>query len=160
MILYHGSDVKVENPKIIENEKGKDFGCAFYLTPIKEQAERMAKRKQRLNNSVSAIVSVFVCNEEDIKKLNYKSFPYPDLDWLEMIIKCRTNPSYKHDYDIVEGKIADDAVGETILFVIDGVIKKEDALERLKFQKINSQIAFCNDKSLKLLKFKECYEVK
>ncbi len=77
-----------------------------------------------------------------------------------MIIKCRTNPSYKHDYDIVEGKIADDVVGETILFVIDGIIKKEDALERLKFQKINSQIAFCNDKSLKLLKFKECYEVK
>ena len=33
----------------------------------------------------------------------------------------------------VEGKIADDFVGETILFVIDGVIKKEDALERLKF---------------------------
>ena len=63
MILYHGSDVKVENPKIIESEKGKDFGCAFYLTPIKEQAERMAKRKQRLNNSASAIVSVFVCND-------------------------------------------------------------------------------------------------
>lgn len=64
-----------------------------------------------------------------------------------------------HGYDLVEGKIADDSVGETILFVIDGVIKKEDALERLKFQKINSQIAFCTDKSLELLKFINSYEV-
>jgi hypothetical protein len=77
-----------------------------------------------------------------------------------MIIECRTNPSFIHGYDIVEGKIADDSVGETILFVIDGVIKKEDAIERLKFQKINSQIAFCSDVSLKLIKFKNSYEVK
>ena len=51
MILYHGSNVKVKTPKIIQSEKGKDFGCGFYLTPIKEQAERMAKRKQKINKS-------------------------------------------------------------------------------------------------------------
>ena len=160
MILYHGSDIEVNNPKIIKTEKGRDFGCAFYLTPIKEQAERMAKRKQRMNKSSSAIVSVFEWNEKDIKDLKFMSFKNPDLEWLEMIIKCRTNPSFNHGYDIVEGKIADDNVGETILFVIDGIIKKEDAVERLKFQKINSQIAFCSEKSLKLLKFMKSYEAK
>lgn len=160
MILYHGSDVEVKNPKIITTEKGRDFGCAFYLTPIKEQAERMAKRKQRMNKSSAAIVSVFEYNEKELKSMKYKSFKNPDLDWLDMIIECRTNPSFKHGYDIVEGKIADDSVGETILFVIDGVIKKEDALERLKFQKINSQVAFCSEDSLKLIKFISSYEVK
>ena len=160
MILYHGSDVEVKNPKIIKSEKGRDFGCAFYLTPIKEQAERMAKRKQRMNKSDSAIVSVFEFNEKEISGLKYKLFKNPDLEWLNMIIECRTNPSFIHGYDIVEGKIADDSVGETILFVIDGVIKKEDALERLKFQKINSQIAFCSEESLKLIKFTNSYEVK
>lgn len=159
MILYHGSDVEVKNPKIIKSEKGRDFGCAFYLTPIKEQAERMAKRKQRMNKSASAIVSVFEFNEKGTNSLKYKTFKNPDLEWLDMIIECRTNPSFNHGYDLVEGKIADDSVGETILFVIDGVIKKEDALERLKFQKINSQIAFCIDKSLELLKFTISYEV-
>ena len=160
MILYHGSDVEVKNPKIIKSEKGRDFGCAFYLTPIKEQAERMAKRKQRMNKSNSAITSVFEFNEKDISNIKYKMFKNPDLEWLDMIIECRTNPSFRHGYDIVEGKIADDSVGETILFVIDGVIKKEDALERLKFQKINSQIAFCSEDSLKLLKYANSYEVK
>lgn len=159
MILYHGSDVKVQNPTIIKSEKGRDFGCAFYLTPIKEQAERMAKRKQRMNGSQSAIVSVFEFDEKQINKLKYKLYEKPDLEWLDIIIKCRTNPSFKHEYDIIEGKIADDSVGETILFVIAGVMKKEDALERLKFQKINSQIAFCTDESLMLLKFVNSYEV-
>ena len=97
--------------------------------------------------------------KKEISGLKYKLFKNPDLEWLDMIIECRTNPSFAHVYDIVEGKIADDSVGETILFVIDGVIKKEDALERLKFQKINSQIAFCTDKSLELLKFTNSYEV-
>ena len=160
MILYHGSDVEVKSPKIIKFEKGRDFGCAFYLTPIKEQAERMAKRKQRMNKSSSAIVSIFEWDEKEISGLKYKLFKNPDLEWLDMIIECRTNPSFSHGYDIVEGKIADDSVGETILFVIDGIIKKEDALERLKFQKINSQVAFCSEESLKLLNFTKSYEVK
>ena len=160
MILYHGSDVEVKSPKIIKSEKGRDFGCAFYLTPIKEQAERMAKRKQRMNKSSSAIVSVFEWDEKEISGLKYKLFKNPDLEWLDMIIECRTNPSFSHGYDIVEGKIADDSVGETILFVIDGIIKKEDALERLKFQKINSQVAFCSEESLKLLDFTKSYEAK
>lgn len=160
MILYHGSDVEVKNPKIIKSEKGRDFGCAFYLTPIKEQAERMAKRKQRMNKTSSAIVSVFEWDKKELNGFKYKIFKNPDLEWLDMIIECRTNPSFNHGYDMVEGKIADDSVGETILFVIDGIIKKEDALERLKFQKINSQIAFCSEKSLGLLKFDGSYEVK
>lgn len=160
MILYHGSDIEVKNPQIIKSEKGRDFGCAFYLTPIKEQAERMAKRKKRMNKSTSAIVSVFEFNEKEVSNLKYKLFKNPDLEWLDMIIECRTNPSFIHGYDIVEGKIADDAVGETILFVIDGVIKKEDAIERLKFQKINSQMAFCSEDSLKLINFTSSYEVK
>ncbi len=160
MILYHGSNIEVKDPKIILSEIGRDFGAAFYLTPIKEQAERMAFRKRKIKKGHTAIVSVFEWDEEK-KNLNYKNFPEADLEWLEMIIKCRSNPKSKqHDFDIVEGKIADDTVGETILYVIEGVMRKEDALERLKFQKINAQIAFCTDISLKHLKFIDSYEVR
>lgn len=159
MILYHGSDMEVRFPKIIKSTRGKDFGPAFYVTPIKEQAERMARRKQRITRG-NAIVSVYEFNESLLSSLFVKKFSKPGLEWLDMIVNCRKNPSFRHQYDIVEGKIADDNVGETILFVLDGIIKKEDALERLKFQKINSQIAFCTEKSLTLLKFLKSYEVK
>ena len=158
MILYHGSDVEIKEPKILTTEKGRDFGFGFYLTPIKAQAERMAKRKQKQNASKKAVVSVFGWNE-DKSNIKYKCFPDSNLEWLEMIINCRSNTQYKHHYDIVEGKIADDSVGETILFVMDGIIKKEDALNRLMFQKINSQIAFCTEIALKTLKFIKSYEV-
>ena len=159
MTLYHGSSVEAKNPKIITSEIGRDFGFAFYLTPIKDQAERMAKRKQKLTKSDKAIVSVYEWNENK-ESIQYKNFSKPDIEWLEMIIRCRSDLNYKHGFDVVEGKIADDSVGETVLFVINGYIKKEDAVERLKFQKINSQIAFCSEKSLKDLKFVNSYEVK
>lgn len=159
MILYHGSYLEVTNPKIITSEKGRDFGFAFYVTPIKEQAEKMAKRKQKQTKSKKAVVSVFEWDENK-SSLLYKQFPKADLEWLNLIIKCRTNPRFNRGFDIVEGKIADDSVGETVLFVIDGVIKMEDALDRLKYQKINSQLAFCTEKALAGLKFINSYEVK
>ena len=159
MILYHGSNVEVVQPKIIKSDRGRDFGFAFYLTPIKEQAERMAIRKVRQEKTGSPIVSVFEWNE-DKTNLKYKEFPEANLEWLDFIINCRSNLSIEHGYDIVEGKIADDTVGETILFVVEGVMRKEDALKRLKYQKINSQIAFCSDKSLTTIKFVKSYGVK
>ena len=159
MILYHGSFVEIKDPKIIISEKGRDFGFGFYLTPIKEQAERMAKRKQRITRCNKAFVSVFEW-DENVEELDYKKFVNPDVDWLDLIVKCRSNASYVHGYDIVEGKIADETVGETVLFVLEGVMRKEDAIERLKYQKINSQIAFCTERALKHLKFIKSYEVK
>ena len=159
MILYHGSNVIVDNPRIIESTHPKDFGTGFYLTPIKSQAERMALRKIKIENG-KAIVSVFEWNEISRESLKCKAFPEANYEWLDLIVKCRIDVNYKHGFDIVEGKIADDSVGETILFVIDGVMRKEDALERLKFQKINSQIAFCSERSLCSLTFLRSYEVK
>ena len=158
MILYHGSNTIVENPVLIKTERGRDFGVAFYLTPIKNQAERMAIRKQKEKKDIGPIVSVFEW-DEDVNFLKYKKFANPDIEWLDMILLCRTNAKYNHGYDIVEGKIADDSVGETVLFVMEGIISKEQAIERLKFQKINSQIAFCSNEALKHLKFIKSYEV-
>ena len=158
MILYHGSNVVVEDPQIITSEIGRDFGPAFYLTPIKEQAEKMAKRKAKLTFSDTAYVSVFEWDENK-EDLNYKSFKEADLEWLDFIIACRSNPKYRHEFDVVEGKIADDTVGQTILYVVEGVMRKEDALGRLKYQKINSQIAFCSEKALRRIKYINSYKV-
>ena len=163
MILYHGSNVEVKDPKVPKTDKGRDFGPAFYVTPIKEQAERMAKRKQLQakigGEDTVATVSVFEW-DGNVKDKKYKKFDNANMEWLEMIIKCRTNPSYKHEFDIVEGKIADDSVGETVSICVSGFISKEQAIDKLKFQKINSQIAFCNDEVCKELKFVKSYEVK
>ena len=77
-----------------------------------------------------------------------------------MVIKCRSDLNFKHGYDIVTGKIANDNVGETVEYVLAGIMRKEDAVERLRFEKINDQICFCSEESLKALVYKETYTVK
>ena len=159
MILYHGSNIIVKDPRIIETERARDFGAGFYLTPIKAQAEKWAKIKVLRENKGQATVSCFLW-DEDLSKVEHQEFDNPDKEWLEFIVKCRGDYKFKHGYDIVQGKIADDSVGETVNFYLDGVITQEQAIAKLKYQKINSQIAFCTEKSLKFIKFKESYLVK
>ena len=64
MILYHGSYMQIETPRIITQEKGRDFGFGFYTTTIKEQAERWAVRIARLrsrfsNQTENAVVNIY-----------------------------------------------------------------------------------------------------
>ncbi|MDO5580075.1 MAG: DUF3990 domain-containing protein [Planctomycetia bacterium] len=160
MILYHGGITAIENPRIIPNSIGRDFGPAFYTTDIKEQAQRWTLRRMQTavrseDKTVKAVVSVF--EYDDIlacQRLSLKNFPDVSLDWLDLVIACRSDRDCSHGYDIVSGKIANDNVGETVAYVLAGVMRKEDALVRLKFQKINHQIAFCTNRALTFLKYK------
>ncbi|MBP5283396.1 MAG: DUF3990 domain-containing protein, partial [Treponema sp.] len=43
MLLYHGSNVEVLNPQILESDRRLDFGKGFYLTSSYEQAKRWAE---------------------------------------------------------------------------------------------------------------------
>ena len=45
MILYHGSNVEVREPKIIVSNRTLDFGAGFYTTSNKEQAENGRRHK-------------------------------------------------------------------------------------------------------------------
>lgn len=161
MKLYHGSSVIVEEPMILPIRQGRDFGQGFYVTEIQRQAERWAKRKAQVSHRQSSnpefiepIVSVFEFDAVAARRsLAWRNFQKPDGAWLDMVLKCRANRDFRHGYDIVSGKIADDNVGETVSFVQQGVMRREDALERLRFQKINSQMAFCTLRALAFLKF-------
>lgn len=162
MILYHGTTLEIVKPQIITSDIGRDFGFAFYTTNIKEQAERWAIRIAKLQSrikkkAVPAIVNIYEWNQSG--NLKEKTFEDASMEWLEMVVKCRSDLKYIHGFDIVSGKIANDNVGETVSYVIQGIMRKEDAVERLKFEKINSQTAFCTEEALKELEFIKSYEV-
>lgn len=164
MILYHGSGVVVEKPEIIRSEIGRDFGVAFYTTDIKEQAVRWAKRKAMIleRGTGKKTIPVISCYEWDKESsfdcLKIKEFRGASLEWLDMVVQCRSDMAFRHPYDIVIGKIANDNVGETVSYVLQGIMRKEDAVERLRFEKINNQLAFCTEKSLEYIAFKEYFE--
>ena len=47
MILYHGSNLKIDVIDLTKCKPYKDFGQGFYCTTIKKQAEFMAERVGR-----------------------------------------------------------------------------------------------------------------
>ncbi len=163
MIVYHGTTLEIQKPEIIRNEVGRDFGFAFYTTDIKEQAQRWAARRAKILmriNGVTYLPIVNIYNWNEDTDVRIKKFSGASMEWLDMVVECRSNPDYAHGYDIVEGKIANDNVGETVSYVVQGIMRKEDAIERLKFEKINNQIAFCTEKAISDLSFIESYTVK
>lgn len=162
MILYHGSTMEVSQPHILKSEIGRDFGFAFYTTDIQAQAERWARRRamiesRRTKTKVQAIVSVYEWDEDAAKQLRFLQLDGASMEWLDLVVICRSQIDYSHGYDIVEGKIANDNVGETVSYVMQGIMRKEDAIERLRFEKINNQIAFCTETALRTLYFQNSY---
>lgn len=163
MIIYHGSTVEVSNPQIISTDIGRDFGFAFYTTDIKEQAERWAVRKAKIENRRpgghgKAVVSIFEWDDRE-SGLSVKRFDTPSGEWLDMVVRCRSDIKFRHEFDIVIGKIANDNVGETVSYVVQGIMRREDAIKRLQFERINNQIAFCSERALQRLHFIKSYSV-
>jgi hypothetical protein len=48
MILYHGSNIEIEDIDLAKCRPFKDFGRGFYLTTKKDQAQKMANRVSRI----------------------------------------------------------------------------------------------------------------
>ena len=44
IIVYHGSNVEVAEPRILQNGFYKDFGYGFYCTKYDKQAKRKERR--------------------------------------------------------------------------------------------------------------------
>ena len=165
MTLYHGSTIEVSEPKILGSDVGRDFGFAFYTTDILVQAERWAVRRAKYARKggqlkATAVVSEYEFDEVAARaSLKVKDFPAVSLEWLDMVVKCRSSLSFRHGFDIMTGRIANDTVGEVVSYVVAGVMPKEMALEKLRFQQINGQVAFCSLESLKFLRFVRSHEL-
>ena len=59
MIVYHGSIEEIRNPDVLHSFHALDFGKGFYVTSVKEQAERWARRKADIYRHTPGIVNVY-----------------------------------------------------------------------------------------------------
>lgn len=158
MKIYHGSDVVVKNPEILQSNRLLDFGVGFYTTSNKEQAVRWAEKVGLRNNTGKKFLSIYNFDTEKAKQeLKIIKFEYADEEWLDFITTNRRGKKIEQEYDIVIGPVADDNVYLTVKLFETGVLDKEEALKRLKIEKLFNQILFHTDKSLKFCSF-DCYE--
>ena len=139
MILYHGSCVEVSAPDTLHSRKNVDFGIAFYTTPIYEQAKKWAEKFGKRGKP--AIISRYQFDEKALQECNVCIFETYSEEWLSFILDCRSCKD-QSNYDIVIGGVANDKVFNTVELFFDGLIDRDEAIKRLKYEKPNLQVAF------------------
>lgn len=158
MIVYHGSDIAVEDPDIAHSLKRLDFGAGFYVTTVKAQAERWAKRKAVLRGSKRGVVSIYELSDfEDIRVCDFGD----DLEtWIDFVCECRDGSEIFRKYDVIKGKVANDKVFRVVDMYKRGIWDKERAIQEIKVYETYDQTAFVTQNAInKMLVFKESYEV-
>lgn len=154
MNIYHGSDVVVDKPQILQSNRLLDFGIGFYTTSNKEQAIRWAEKVSLRNNTGGKFISVYDFDIEKARReVNIIEFNSPDERWLDFITVNRRGKKVLDQYDIVIGPVADDNVYLTVKLFETGVLDKEEAVRRLKIEKLFNQILFHTEKSLEFCRF-------
>jgi hypothetical protein len=161
MFLYHGSNITVENPRLIEQTRGLDFGAGFYLTTDEKQAARFSKIIVNRRKSGAPIVSVYDFDMEAAKEsLSICKFKSADAEWLRFVTDNRLKTYRGNAYDIVIGAVANDTLMPTIQAFLGGFLNEEAAIITLKASKLVDQICLKSDKALSLLRFIKSYDTK
>lgn len=150
MVLYHGSKAIVESPEIRIQKYQKDFYFGFYCTLYPEQAIRWATRFDGIG-----YLNLFEYTPNDALKI--KRFPDMNEEWLDFIVSCRLG--HPHEYDIVEGPMANDTIFNYVQNFSDGKISREAFWALAKFKKPTHQISFHTARALTTLTFLSAQEV-
>ena len=154
MIIYHGSNLVVENPKLIVQNRYLDFGYGFYTTTNKLQAISFAEKVYRRKNEGVKQVSVYEIDEEKLfSECSVLRFEAPDEAWLDFVSENRNGNYEGESYDVVYGPVANDDVYTTFTLYQSGVLSKEQTIETLKIKKLYDQMVFTSEKALSFLKF-------
>ena len=153
MILFHGSNQDFIDIDLSKSKDRRDFGRGFYTTTIKEQALQWG---YNMYNRFGG---------EGIFLYEYEYFPSPDLkskrfleiagEWFDFILSNRTTSGLQHNYDFVQGPVANDKTIITITGFIDGLFTREEAMQRLRYNKANDQVSLHTDKAVSLLSLRE-----
>lgn len=155
MILYHGSNIAIENIELSKCRPYKDFGKGFYLTDIRRQAERMAARTAKMFHGEPTLISFeFDLNSALKQGLKIKIFNSPDEEWARFVMANRDINAVQpnHDYDIVIGPVADDTIARLLRMFIENFISEQQLVKELTFSEVTSQYFFHTEAAIKMLK--------
>ncbi len=146
MIIYHASKEIVIFPEIRKSKYTKDFSWGFYCTALKEQAIRWANRGE----GTPIINSYKYEPKQDLKILLFENMTD---QWLDFIASCRIGNT--HNYDIVEGPMANDTVWNYVNNFVNGTISRKQFWALAEFKHPTHQISFHTLRALDCLTFQE-----
>jgi hypothetical protein len=157
--LFHGSNTDIAKIDLTMCKPFKDFGKGFYLTTLRDQAERMAARTARIFGG-EPIISIFEFDNKT-DELSVKQFPKPSEDWARFVINNR-NRNYlnfsssecNHDtkYDIVIGPVANDDLVLLFRQFENGYINIDTLRKEMIYKELSNQYSFHTEKAVAMLK--------
>jgi len=155
MFIYHGSNVAVENPRLITPTRALDFGSGFYTTMNLEQAKNFAKNVVNRNEGHGLpTISYYEVNYDKLlQEFDTLIFDHPDDNWLDFVYSNRLEKYTGKQYDLVIGPVANDTVYRVIRLFENGDIDRETVIKRLKISKLFNQVTFRTEKAIAELKF-------
>ena len=154
MILYHGSNIVVAQPKLIQQNRFLDFGYGFYTTTNKEQAISFADKVFRRRKEGDRVVSIYELDEEAaFTACSVLKFDAPNADWLDFVSENRSGIYKGARYDFVFGPVANDDVYTTFTLYTAGILTRAQTLAALKVKKLYNQLVITSEQALKYLKF-------
>lgn len=141
MTLYHGSYLSVPSPLTGVGRRDLDFGPGFYVTNLRAQAERWARRVCVIRAATTPTLSMYKFDETilptDVRCLRLEHY---NQTWLDFIVSSRRGEEPWRGYDIIEGGVANDQVIDTVEDYFTGRITAEQAIGQLRFAKPTHQM--------------------
>ena len=163
MRLYHGSNLDIKEINLAMCRPYKDFGQGFYLTVIREQAEKMARRVAMLYGG-EAVLNQYDLDENTLtdRDLKIKNFGVKTSEEWARFVKNNRNRKFTdvsspesnidNKYDIVIGPIANDAMAVLFRQYENGMIDFDTMLKGMEYKETTNQYSFHTDRAIRLLK--------
>ncbi|MCM1244798.1 MAG: DUF3990 domain-containing protein [Roseburia sp.] len=149
--VFHGTVSRFDKIDLSKSHDHRDFGVGFYTTILESQAKEWGYRLHLREKTKSYFVHQYYFEEKDT--LSIKRFGGLNREWLEFIKENRSKGGLQHRYDVVIGPVADDNTMETVQLYMNGILTDSEAVERLRYNKVNNQVSFHTEKGLESLKF-------
>ena len=154
MILYHGSNIIVEKPLLMPQNRALDFGKGFYTTENKDQAVSFAVKVYMRRKEGKPIVSIYEFNDNiAFTECNLLRFNKADEKWLDFVSAQRNRSYTGESFELIYGPVANDEIFITFQLYASGDLGKDETLRRLKIKKLYNQLVLASDKALSYLNF-------
>lgn len=159
MKIYHGGLEIVNVPEIRKPNRTLDYGSGFYTTTSFDQAKDWVIRRIKENKVKIGYVNIYELDQNQTENLNCLIFDKPTDEWVDFVMKNRTQKDFNHNYDIVYGPVANDRVYAAFALFEGGVLNKQELIAELKTYKLVDQYLFHTVDSLKAISFVDYKEI-
>jgi len=162
MLIYHGSNIAVEKPRLITPNRALDFSNGFYTTMNLEQAINFANNVVNRNEGrgIPTVSYYEVDLEKMLNEFKVLKFDHADNHWLDFVYANRTSKYSGEQYEIIIGPVANDTIYRVFRLYENGDIDRETVIKRLKTAKLYNQITFRSERVISQLKFIKSETVK